>query len=172
MNSPKATTKGTPDKTVILHWQECQNAWTELPWRAWVQFRGFGEEGVSLLAGAEAGEHYFLVCILGTRGELRNVIPHRYVISTDARLVHGFDGLESAERDELCRLEELPWPTTEEAERYEKFGARGFSVNLPPLHTVQHLMTAMPGIADAPGDAACWDFLSAIGICRSGTRPN
>src|SRR6266550_970817 len=34
--------------------------------------------GTSLLAGAEAGEHYFLVCVLGDGGELANVIPHRY----------------------------------------------------------------------------------------------
>jgi hypothetical protein len=165
-------TKGTPDKTVILHWQECQNAWTVLPWPVWVRFRGFGEGGTSLLAGAEAGEHYFLVCILGAGGELRNVIPHRYVISTDAKLVYGFDGLEHAERDELCRIKELPQPTTEEAERYESFGAREFSVNLPPLHTVQQLLKAIPGIAGAPSDAACWDFLSAIGVCRSSARAN
>src|SRR5204863_3734699 len=136
------------------------------------QFRGFGEKRNHLLAGAEAGEHYFLVCVLGTRGELCNVIPHRYVISTDARLVHGFDGLENAEREEFCRIEELPWPTTEETERYEKFGARGFSVNLPPLHTVPQLLKTLPGIADAPCDAACWNFLSAIGICRSSTWAN
>ena len=69
--------KGTPDNTVILHWDECQTAWMELPWRDWVRFRGFGRGGTSLLAGAEAGEHYFLVCVLGDGGELANVIPHR-----------------------------------------------------------------------------------------------
>jgi len=61
---PGETMKGTPDNTVILHWDECQTAWAELPWRDWVRFRGFGEGGASLLAGAEAGEHYFLVCVL------------------------------------------------------------------------------------------------------------
>jgi len=76
--------KGSPDNTVILHWDECQTSWMELPWRDWVRFRGLGEGGLSLLAGAEAGEHYFLVCVLGDRGELDNVIPHRYVLSTDA----------------------------------------------------------------------------------------
>ena len=25
--------KGTPDNTIILHWDECRTAWTELPWR-------------------------------------------------------------------------------------------------------------------------------------------
>ncbi len=59
--------KGNPDNTVILHWQECQTSWAQLSWRDWVRFRGFGEEGRSLLAGAAAGEHYFLVCILGER---------------------------------------------------------------------------------------------------------
>jgi hypothetical protein len=166
------TIKGTPDKTVILHWQECQNTWTELSWRDWVRFRGFGEEGTNSLVGAEAGEHYFLVCVLGDRGELRNVIPHRYIISADAKLVHGFDGLESAEREEFCRIEELSWPTIEESERYEEFGARGFSVNLPPFHTVQQLLRAMPGIAGAHYGDACWNFLSAIGICLSSSRAN
>jgi hypothetical protein len=170
MIGSKTRIAGTPDKTVILHWRECQNGWAELSWHDWVQFRGFGAERASLLAGAEAGEHYFLVCILGARGELHNVIPHRYVISTDARLVYGFDGLESSERDELCRIEGLPWPTAEEAEQYKTFGAREFSVNLPPPHTVQQLLTTIPGIAGAPSDAACWDFLSAIGICRSTAR--
>ena len=163
---------GTPDNTVILHWEECRGAWAELSWRDWVQFRGFGKDRVSLLAGAEAGEHYFLVCILGVGGELCNVIPHRYVISTDARLIHGFDGLEAAEREESCRIEELSSPTIEESERYNEFGARGFSVNLPPPHTVQKLLKAMPGVAGAARGADCWRFLSAIGICRSSIRVN
>jgi len=163
--------QGTPDKTVILHWEECRSAWAEISWQDWVRFRGF-EGGGSLLAGAEPGEHYFLVCILGDRGELWNVIPHRYIVSADARLVHGFDGLEEAEREESSRIEELPAPTTVDSERYERFGAREFSVNLPPLHTFDKILKAMPGIAGAPHSAACWNFLSAIGICRSGTRPN
>ena len=91
---------GSPDNTVILHWDECQTAWAKLSWSEWVRFRGAGEGGPSLLAGADAGEHYFLVCVLGDRGELANVIPHRYVLSTDGRLAHGFDGLAQAEREE------------------------------------------------------------------------
>ena len=91
---------GTPDSTVILHWDECQAEWSELSWRDWVRFRGFDESGSRLLADAEAGEHYFLVCVLGDRGELCNAIPHRYVMSADGRLVHGFDGLGAAERDD------------------------------------------------------------------------
>src|SRR5262245_60049691 len=54
-----------PDKTLILHWNEDQGAWMELPWLEWVRFRGLGKERASLLVGAEAGEHYFLVCMLG-----------------------------------------------------------------------------------------------------------
>ena len=64
--------------------------------------------------GAEAGEHYFLVCVLGDRGELCNVIPHKYVMSTDGKLVHGFDGLGVAEREEYCRIEELSSPSIED----------------------------------------------------------
>ena len=79
---------GSPANTVILHWNECGTTWAQLPWRDWVRFRGFDDGGLSLLAGAEAGEHYFLVCVLDDRGELANVIPHRYVLSTDGRLVH------------------------------------------------------------------------------------
>src|SRR5206468_849736 len=97
--------QGTPEKTVILHWDEDRTAWAELPWRDWVRFRGLGEGRSSELAGAEAGEHFFLVCILGDRGELCNAIPHRYVMSADGRLVHGFDGLEVTEREESCRIE-------------------------------------------------------------------
>jgi len=170
--SPEMTMNGTPDKAVVLHWQECRGAWAELSWLDWVRFQRFDEGGLSLLAGAKAGEHYFLVCILGASGELCNVIPHRYVISTDARLVHGFDGLEEAEREEACRIEELSSPTIEESERYQEFCARCFSVNLPPLHTVQQLLKAIPGIAGAQHGTACWNFLSAIGICRSSTRAN
>ena len=99
MNSvPK---KNVPDKTIILHWIESQTAWAELPWADWVRFRGFGDEQSSLMVGAEAGEHYFLVCMLGRHGDLCNVVPHRYVVSSDARLIHGFDGLEMAEREEF-----------------------------------------------------------------------
>ena len=105
---------GTPANTVILHWNECGTTWAQLPWRDWVRFRGFDDGGLSLLAGAEAGEHYFLVCVLDDRGELANVIPHRYVLSTDGRLVHGFDGLRQAEREEYCRIQLLLQPTIED----------------------------------------------------------
>ena len=161
-----------PHKTVVLHWVEQRNAWAELPWPYWVRFRGYDKEHSRSLVGAEAGEHFFLVCMLGTHGELCNVIPHRYVISTDARLVHGFDGLDVAEREESDRIEELASPTIEDIERYDELVELGFSVNLPPLHTVQHLLQAMPGIAGAQPGAACWSFLSAIGVCRASTRVN
>jgi hypothetical protein len=166
------TMTGTPENTVILHWEESQAAWEPLPWQEWVRFRGFGEGGVRLLAGAEAGEHYFLVCMLGDNGALANVIPHRYVMSTDGRLVHGFDGLAPEEREESCRIEELPLPTIEDRERYRELGARGFAINLPPLHTLQPLLRTMPGLAGAHHGAACWHFLSAIGVCRSSTWTN
>ena len=168
----KTPNKNIPDKTLILHWIEDQNAWEELPWLDWVQFRGFGTRRSSLLVGAAAGEHYFLVCMLGTHGELCNVIPHRYVISSDARLVHGFDGLDVTEREESDRIQELVAPTIEDLERYNELGERGLAVNLPPLRTVQHLLHAMPGIAGAQPGAACWNFLSAIGVCRSGKAAN
>jgi hypothetical protein len=161
---------GTPDSTVILHWDKCEAVWAELSWRDWVRVRGFDKSGFRLLVGAEAGEHYFLVCVLGDRGELYNVIPHRYVMSADGRLVHGFDGLGAAEREESCRIEALPLPSIEDMERYKEFGARGFSVNLPPQYTVQSLLKVIPGLAAAQEGGACWNFLSAIGVCRSGTR--
>jgi hypothetical protein len=167
----ESTMRGTPENTVILHWDECQTAWEPLSWRDWVRFRGFGQ-GATLLAGAEAGEHYFLVCILGDCGDLANVIPHRYVMSADGRLVHGFDGLETAEREESSRIEDLALPTIEDSERYSELGARGFAVNLPPLHTLQPLLRTMPGLAAAHHGAACWDFLSAIGMCRPSTKAN
>ena len=164
--------KGTPDNTVILHWDAGGDAWAQLPWRDWVRFRGCALGRESLLAGAKAGEHYFLVCVLGDCGDLANVIPHKYVLSADARLVHGFDGLEQAERQEFCRLDLLPSPTIEDSERYEELDARSFTVNLPPTYTVQPLLQAMPGIAGAQPGAACWQFLSAIGISRSSTVAN
>jgi hypothetical protein len=164
--------KGTPQNTVILHWDEGRAAWARLSWRDWVRFRGFGKDGLGLLAGAQAGEHYFLVCVLGDDGELANVIPHRYVLSTDGRLAHGFDGLAEAEREEYYRIQVLALPTEEDADRYAELGKRGFAVNLPPVHTRQPLLTAMPGLVGAQHNAACWHFLSAIGVCRSSTRPN
>ncbi|HZO44931.1 MAG TPA: hypothetical protein VFB68_03510 [Xanthobacteraceae bacterium] len=161
---------GSPDNTVILHWDECRSAWAQLSWLDWVRFRRLSDGGRSRLAGAQAGEHYFLVCVLEDDGELANVIPHRYVLSTDGRLVHGFDGLEAAEREEYCRIQVLTAPTAEDLERYDELGAREFAVNLPPVHTVLPLMRTIPGLAGAKHSAACWDFLSAIGVCRSGTR--
>src|SRR5882724_6025733 len=137
---------GTPDSTVILHWDEGEAVWAELSWRDWVRFRGFDESGFRLLVGAEAGEHYFLVCVLGDRGEHANVIPHRYIMSTDGRLVHGFDGLGEAEREEYCRIQVLQLPSNEDSARANEFGAREFAVNLPPLHTVQSLMRELPGL--------------------------
>jgi hypothetical protein len=164
--------KATPDNTVVLHWDEGVAAWSRLSWRDWTRFRGLGDGQVSMLIGAAAGEHYFLVCVLGSRGELCNAIPHRYIMTTDGRLVHGFDGLEETERKEFNRLGDLLFPTVEDSERCRQLLAREFAANLPPLHTVQPLMEALPGVAGAEQGAACWDFLSAIGICRSSTRPN
>ena len=166
------TVSGTPDNTVILHWDEDRSAWARLSWRDWVRFRGFADGGLSLLAGAEAGEHYFLVCVLGDRGELANVIPHRYVLSTDGRLVHGFDGLGTAEREEYHRIQVLHLPTIADSERYDELDTRGLSANMPPPRTVRPLLEAMPGLAGAQPRAACWHFLSAIGICRSSARAN
>ncbi len=164
--------KGRPDNTVILHWDECRMLWAKLSWHDWVRFRGYGADRQSLLAGVRAGEHYFLVCVLGNCGELANVIPHKYVLSADARLVHGFDGLQDAERQEFCRLDGLLSPTIEDSERYHELDARSFTVNLPPTHTVQPLLRDMPGLAGAQPGAACWQFLSAIGISCSSARPN
>ena len=31
---------GTPDKAVILHWDEVGTAWAEVSWHDWVRFRG------------------------------------------------------------------------------------------------------------------------------------
>jgi hypothetical protein len=163
---------GTPDNTTILHWDECRSEWEKLSWRDWVRFRGFGDGGLSLLVGAEAGEHYFLVCVLGDRGELANVIPHRYVLTTDGRLVHGFDGLGKAEREEYNRIQVLLSPTVEDSERYDELDTRGFRANLPPSRTVESLVRIMPGLAGAPPKAACWHFLAAIGICSSSARAN
>ena len=126
--------KGTPDSTVILHWDEGAAAWSRLSWRDWVRFRGPGEGNVSMLAGAAAGEHYFLVCVLGSSGELCNAIPHRYIMTTDGRLVHGFDGLEEAEREESSRLGDLLFPTVEDLERWQQLLEREFAANPPPLH--------------------------------------
>src|SRR5215218_5261795 len=66
--------------------------------RDWLRFRGTEPGEHKLLAGAEAGEHYFLVCILGDHGELRHAIPQRYVMSTGGLLSYGFDGLEAEGR--------------------------------------------------------------------------
>jgi hypothetical protein len=110
--------------------------------------------------------------VLGDCGDLANVIPHRYVLSTDGRLVYGFDGLGEAEREEYGRIQVLLSPTVEDSERYRELGARGLTVNLPPLHTLQPLFKAMPGLAGAQPSAACWHFLSAVGICRSSPRAN
>jgi len=167
------TTKNNkPDNTVILHWDECRTSWRELSWQDWVRFRGFGKERQTLLAGAVAGEHYFLVCILGDGGELAHAIPHKYMLSADARLVHGFDGLEESERREFCRIDVLPAPTIEDSERYRELDARSFTVNLPPPHTVEPLLRTIPGVAGALPNAACWQFLSAIGLSRPSAVAN
>jgi hypothetical protein len=38
--------KGTPDNTIILHWDECRMVWAKLSWRDWVRFRGYGMAAV------------------------------------------------------------------------------------------------------------------------------
>ena len=63
-------------------------------------------------------------------------------------------------------------PSIEDSERYSELDSRSFTVNLPPAHTVQALVRAMPGLAGAQPSAACWQFLSAIGISRSSALAN
>ena len=163
---------GTPDKAVILHWDEVGTAWAELSWHDWVRFRGMQPGDHTLLAGAEAGEHYFLVCVLGDGGELHQAIPRRYMMSAEGRLVYGFDGLEAEEREESWRIEELDIPTPQELKRYDELVARSLSANLPPRRTVPPLLRAMPGLASAVDGGACWHFLSAVGVCKSSSRAN
>jgi hypothetical protein len=77
-----------PDNTVILHWDECRTSWAELSWHDWVRFRGFGAGRQTLLAGAVAGEHYFLSAFSAATA---SAMPSTfYVLSTDARLVARF----------------------------------------------------------------------------------
>src|SRR5438067_10470389 len=172
MRQPEVAIQGTPAKAVVLHWDEVRSAWAVLSWGDWVRFRGLEPGGDTLLAGADAGEHYFLVCVLGNDGELRHAIPHRYIMSADGRLVYGFDGLEAEEREESSRIEELDMPTPQEVKRYNELGARGLSANLPPPRTVPPLLRAMPGLASAVDGAPCWHFLSAVGVCKSSSKAN
>src|SRR5712672_821514 len=109
----KVVVTGTRDNAVVLHWNEVGTTWAVLSWRDWLRFRGTEPGEHKLLAGAEAGEHYFLVCVLGDHGELRHAIPQRYVMSADGLLSYGFDGLEAEEREESSRIEELDMPTPE-----------------------------------------------------------
>lgn len=164
--------KGTPEDVVILHWVECRRGWENVPWSDWVQLRGSGEQRLPLLVGATAGVHYFVVCMLGERGELANVIPHKYVMAADGRLVQAFDGLGKEEREERARLGQLAAPTFEQSERYQELCDRGFAVNLPPPYMVPPLMKSLPGLIGAGPSAPCWRFLSAIGITGSSMHSN
>jgi hypothetical protein len=163
--------QGAPKNTIILHWEQCQSEWAELPWPDWLQFRELIEGG-SLIAGAQPGEHYFLICMLENAGGLTDAIPHRYAVSAGGRLAHGFDGLTDSERSEYQRIKALRWPTVEDTKLYNELGARALVVNLPPVHTLQPLLRALPGLVGAHPRAPCWHFLSAIGICRPSTRAN
>src|SRR5262249_48796009 len=128
----ETTMPGTPDSTVILHWDECQSAWARLSWRDWVRFRGLDAGGVNMLVGAEAGEPYFRVCVPGERGGRVNGIPHRSVLWGEGGFVYVFAGLGKDGRDDPCGIQVFPPPTPEDSERCDKFDPRGFRVNLPP----------------------------------------
>jgi len=170
MSQPEVAIEETPAKDVVLHWDEVGATWAVLSWRDWLRFRGTEPGEHKMLVGAEAGEHYFLVCVLGDHGDLRHAISQRYVVSTDGLLSYGFDGLEAEEREESSRIEELDMPTPQEINRYNELGARGLSANLPPPRTVAPLLRAMPGLASAMDGSPCWHFLSAVGVCKSSSR--
>jgi hypothetical protein len=163
---------GIAKDVIILHWDETRAEWDTFAWSDWVRFRAFVEDRLPELSGAKPGEHYFVVCMMGERGDLADVIPHKYILSADGRLVHAFDGLDAVERAERRRLGRLPAPTVEDTERYNELCTLGFAVNLPPPHTVAPLLKSMPGLAGAQPTAACWRFLSAIGINSSSSRRN
>ena len=152
---------GSPANTVILHWDECGTTWAQLPWRDWVRFRGFDDGGLSLLAGAEAGEHYFLVCVLDDRGELANVIPHRYVCRPTGASFTVSMGFARRSAKNIAASNCWSSLRSRTSERYNELDARGFTMlNLPPPHTVQPLLRALPGLAGAQPSGACWHFLS------------
>ena len=95
------------------------------------QISGIRQERLSPVGRRRGRRALFLVCVIGDRGELYNVIPHRYVMSADGRLVHGFDGLGAAEREESCRIEELVLPSIEDMERYKELVLADFRSTCP-----------------------------------------
>jgi len=164
--------EGPVEDTVILHWNESKTCWEKFAWSSWVRLRSFIDGRLPELPGAEPGVHFFLVCMLGKHGALADVIPHKYAMSEHGHLIQAFDGLEEEERAERLRLGQLVAPTLEDTERHKELCDRGFAVNLPPARTVSPLLKSIPGLTEADPGAACWRFLSAMGISRANRQFN
>ncbi|MGH6776767.1 MAG: hypothetical protein ACRECL_01970 [Bradyrhizobium sp.] len=161
------------DGQQVLHLRD--GTWHGIPWVSWLKFRGIGE-GWAPLPHVRAGEHYFVVCVVED-GRLFNILPHRYLIDRDGRIIDqryfGVLSPEEIEQFETLDRRHYEYPQTSplsEAEQrtFDAFRDRLWRSWLPPAEAVRELTRAATAVPDET-DAA-WNVLEACGFTRGTSR--
>lgn len=154
----------------VLHWR--QGSWHPIDWDTWPHFTGWAKPWAPL-PGVGTGEHYFVVCILSD-GRLYNIIPHRYLVDSDGRIIGDvyFGVLTDDEIPHYKRLNERHYesPQTlplsdDEQKDFDAIRDRLWRSWLPPAEAMRELMRVVGAMPDE-GDAA-WRVLLASGLQMS-----
>src|SRR5437667_9833 len=136
------------DLPQVLLWRD--GAWHPIEWACWMSFRGIGESFVPL-PEVGAGEHHFVVCAVED-GRLFNIIPHRYLVDADGRIVDDgyFDVLSTDEVElyEALNKRYYAWPEThplneQEQRDFEAIRERLWRSWLPPITAMRELTRAV-----------------------------
>jgi hypothetical protein len=154
----------------VLHWRD--GGWHHIAWNDWSNFRAPGAAFVPL-PYVTAGEHRFVVCIVGD-GRLYNILPHRYLVGEDGRIADDqyFGVLSDAEIGlyQALNRRHYEYPQTrplngDERSEFDAIRDRLWRSWLPPIEAVRKLTHATIALPDE--DDAAWEVLEASGILRN-----
>jgi hypothetical protein len=181
----KGTNMGPEEDMVIFHWNEAARTWDQKSWQDWMCFMGVGDgpqgEKFRPLPGIRAGDHYFVVCIVDEDRTLYNILPHRYLIDHDGRIVDDryFGVLSEAETElyEALNKRAYQYPQThplndKEKTEFDTTRGRLWRSWLPPRDAAMVLIRQLPGFPKAWPDRPQLAFLAAFGISDQKGAPN
>lgn len=168
------------DAMLALHWNEAARTWDKIAWCDFMRFKTFGDE-FRPLAGIGAGNHWFVVCVVDDQQNLFNVLPHRYLIHHDGRIVDdGYFGvLSGAETKRYKALNKRHYqypqihPLNEkEQTEFDAIRDRLWRSWLPPRDAAMMLIRDLPAFPTSSPDRPGLAFLAAFGITDQNQSAN
>jgi hypothetical protein len=136
-----------PFEMLVLHWNEATKTWDRISWDDWSHFRALrGRDEFRPLQNVRRGDHFF-VCIAADERTVFNIIPHRYRVDGDGRIVdHDFDDLSPEEGEIIRKWQHSHFsPEGEEAIEYNALRERCYRSWLPPREAAMALIRDLPG---------------------------